>query len=379
MADTPDKDQQSEAPTAKRKADAARDGDVLQSRELAVALVMAAGAGWLAIGGPAFVRACTQLLGQGLQLDPGDLAQFDPMSRLGQMVLPLALPLAGLFGLALVAALAGPAVLGSAGFRPGALGFKPGRLDPLRGLGRIFSLNGLAELGKALAKVALLGGIGWWLVAGELRHFPALAQQDLPAATRLMGEIMVRAVMALVLGMALIAGLDVPIQYVRRQARLRMTRQQVKEEMRQSEGAPELKQAQRQRRHALLSGSARKAVTEAAVILTNPTHFAVALRYRPGQDAAPVVVARGRGEVALAIRELAAAHRVPTLDYPQLARAIYFTSRAGQMVAEDLFLAVATVLAFVFRLDAMLADGTPPPAVTVPPARRFDEHGRPQG
>src|SRR3546814_6034727 len=101
---------------------------------------------------------------------------------------------------------------------------------------------------------------------------------------------------------------------------LMMTKQEVKDEMRQSDGAPELKQQQRQRAHEILSGSARKAVSEATVILTNPTHFSVALRYRPGVDAAPVVVARGRGDVALAIRELARSTSVPMLEYPQLTR-----------------------------------------------------------
>src|SRR3546814_5055170 len=111
-------------------------------------------------------------------------------------------------------------------------------------------------------------------------------------------------------------------------------RSEVKDEMRQSDGAPELKRQQRQRAHEILSGSARKAVSEATVILTNPTHFSVALRYRPGVDAAPVVVARGRGDVALAIRELARSTSVPMLEYPQLTRAIYFTARAGRAITQ---------------------------------------------
>ena len=154
-----------------------------------------------------------------------------------------------------------------------------------------------------------------------------------------------------------------------------MTRQEIKEEMRQTEGAPELKQAIRQKQQSLLTGSARKAVTEANVILTNPTHFAVALRYDPKKDFAPMVVARGRGETALAIRSLAAENNVPILEYPQLARAIYFTARAGQTIAEDLYVAVATILAFVFNIDRARAEGISPPLVEVPSEKHFDENG----
>jgi flagellar biosynthesis protein FlhB len=117
-------------------------------------------------------------------------------------------------------------------------------------------------------------------------------------------------------------------------------------------------------------------MADASVVLTNPTHFAVALRYRPGLDAAPVVVARGRGDVALAIKALAKENIVPTLEYPQLARAIYFTTRTGKTVSEDLYVAVAAILAFVFRLENALANDVVKPVVDVPSAKRFDADGR---
>lgn len=377
MSDAPDKDQQSEAPTQKRRDEAAKEGDVLQSKELGIALVMAAAAGWLVLLGPVFVDACAQSLRQGLSVRAEDIAHFAPGTRLVRLIGPVIWPLFGLFLMALLATIAGPVLLGSAGFRGSAIGFKASRMSPMSGLKRMFGMRGLMELGKALAKTLLLGAIGWWFVSDAMRVFPALAMQDLSGAIRAMGQMLAQAVMALVIGIVLIAGIDVPMQIFQRMARLRMSREQVKQEMRESEGAPELKQAQRQRQHALLAGSARKAVAEASVVLTNPTHFAVALRYRPGIDAAPVVVARGRGEVALAIRELARKDHIPTLEYPQLTRAIYFTSRAGQVISEDLFLAVATILSFVFRLDAAMGGAMPMPQVSVPDGKRFDEHGRP--
>jgi flagellar biosynthetic protein FlhB len=152
----------------------------------------------------------------------------------------------------------------------------------------------------------------------------------------------------------------------------------VKDEAKQTEGSPEVRAQIRRRQQETLQGSARKAITEAAVVLTNPTHFAVALRYRPGFDPAPIVVARGRGATAEAIRELAKESEVPILSYPVLARAIYFTTRSGQLIREDLYIAVATVLAFVFNIETALADGVRQPEIEVPSEARFDEDGNPQ-
>jgi flagellar biosynthesis protein FlhB len=180
-------------------------------------------------------------------------------------------------------------------------------------------------------------------------------------------------------GLALIGVVDAPIQFMRRNVRLRMTLHELKEENKESEGSPETKNMARQRRHEILSGSARKAVAEATVILTNPTHFAVALRYRPGIDAVPTVIARGRGETAQAIKALAHESAVPQLEYPQLTRAIYFTTRAGQPVSADLYLAVATILAFVFNLDRAMAEGIAQPDVVVPRAKSYDAQGKRSG
>jgi flagellar biosynthetic protein FlhB len=155
-----------------------------------------------------------------------------------------------------------------------------------------------------------------------------------------------------------------------------MTKQEVRDEHKESEGSPELKGHIRRKQFEVLNGSTRKAVAEASVILTNPTHFAVALRYRPGQDAAPVVVARGCDAIAAAIRAFADEKGVPVLQYPELARAVYFTSRAGQIVDEGLYMAVATVLAFLFRVENRMASEMDRPFITVPENLRFDADGK---
>ena len=378
MAEGSDKDQKTEQPTAKKLADSAREGDVLMSRELATALMMLAAAGWIVAAGGWFVQSAGDLVRRGLTLTAADVSDFAPAEALMRNGVEILLPLASLFALALGAAVAGPAMLGSMGWRGKALHFKGNRMNPLSGLKRMFGMQGATELGKAIAKVLLLGTIGYWLVKNSLPAIMTMASTDLIAAIGLAGKAIGHAMLTLAGGLVVIALIDVPVQWFQRNKRLMMSKQEIKEEMRQSDGAPELKQAQRQRAHEILSGSARKAVSEATVVLTNPTHFSVALRYRPGTDAAPVVVARGRGDVALSIRELARTADVPMLEYPQLTRAIYFTARAGRVIPEELFVAVATVLAFVFQLERAVADGLSQPAIDVPPSHRFDPEGRRQ-
>ncbi|HEY0597023.1 flagellar type III secretion system protein FlhB [Sphingopyxis sp.] len=378
MAGATEKDQKTEQPTAKKLADSAREGDVLMSRELATALMMLAAAGWMIAAGGWFVQSASDLVRRGLTLTAADVADFAPGEALMRNGVEILLPLASLFALALGAAVAGPALLGSFGWRGKALHFKGNRMSPLSGLKRMFGMQGVTELGKALAKVLLLGTIGYWLVKGSLPAIMTMASTDLMAAIGLAGKEIGHAMLTLAGGLVVIALIDVPVQWFQRNKRLMMSKQEIKEEMRESDGAPELKQAQRQRAHDILSGSARKAVSDATVVLTNPTHFSVALRYRPGVDAAPVVVARGRGDVALSIRELARGASVPILEYPQLTRAIYFTARAGRVIPEELFVAVATVLAFVFQLERAAADGIVQPAVDIPPSHHFDPEGRRQ-
>lgn len=376
VADTPDKDQQTEAPTQKRKDDAVKEGDVLASKELATAVMMIAGTAWIIGLGSWFFSASKTLLRGGLSLDLSDPDHFAPLDALLVPMAHVALPFAGLLLLTLVAAFAAPAMLGSFGFRGKAMTPKGSRINPLAGIKRIFGMQGLIELFKATAKVAVLGYAGYWIIAGEIKSLPGLAAADPAVAVDIIGQKLAFTMALLTAGLALIAFVDVPIQWFQRNRKLRMTKQQMKEEMRQSDGAPELKQAIRARQQEVMMSSARKGMADANVVLTNPTHFAVALRYRPGADAAPIVVARGRGDVALAIKAMAVEKNVVTLEYPQLTRAIYFTTRTGKAVSEDLFIAVAAILAFVFRLETASGQNVPKPFVEVPAAKRFDQDGR---
>ena len=365
--------EKTEAPTAKRKQKAFDDGQVLRSREFATALVVLAGCGWLAIFGPALMAACKGLMITSFSFGSGDVDDFQPMRSLAIAGWQIAPPMIAMFAIATLAAIFSQAGLGALTFNGKLMAPKASRINPASGLKRIFGPQGWVELGKSLLKVILLGTIGYYMLWHVSTQSIGLASSDIERSVGALGSMLTGTLFAMAAGLVVIAGIDLPIQIIQLLQKLRMSKQEIKEEHKESEGNPENKAAQRQRRHDLAKRNMRKAVSEAHVVLTNPTHFAVALRYDRGRDQVPVVVAKGRGVTAQAIRELAAESRVSVLEYPMLARAIYYTSREGQEVRDDLYMAIATVLAFVFGINAQ-AGGTPPP-IAVPESARFDENG----
>lgn len=376
MADGPSGGgEKTETPTAKRLQDSAKKGDVLQSKELGGAMVVFAGAMGFAMLGDLLLDGLAQMVTSGLTIERTDIEHFNPGERTYRHLGKIVLPFLVLFAMTMVAAIATPLLLGSMGFRWTAMKPKGEKLNPLNGLKRMFGTRGLIELAKSLAKVILLGCIGLWVVYENLPYMFALGSQDTRSAIGEFGDLFTIIFMVMATGLFAIAGIDVPAQMFQRGQKLRMTKQEVKDEHKDTEGSPELKMALRRKQQETLSRSARKAVEEATVILTNPTHFSVVLRYRPGMDAVPVVLARGRGATAVAIRELAEEKAVPMLQYPVLTRAIYFTTPVGGVIDQRLYVAVATVLAFLFRLDAQIADELEPPQVDLPEDLRFDSDG----
>jgi len=365
--------EKTEAPTPKRKQKAFDDGQVLRSREFATALVVLAGCGWLAMFGPALMAACKALMITSFSFGSGDVDDFQPMRSLAIAGWQLAPPMIAMFVVTMLAAIFSQAGLGALTFNGKLMAPKASRINPASGLKRIFGPQGWVELGKSLLKVILLGTIGYYMLWHVSTQSIGLASSDIERSVGALGSMLTGTLFAMAAGLVVIAGIDLPIQIIQLLGKLRMSKQEIKDEHKESEGNPENKAAQRQRRYDLATRNMRKAVAEAHVVLTNPTHFAVALRYDRGRDQVPVVVAKGRGVTAQAIRALAAESRVTMLEYPMLARAIYYTSREGQEVRDDLYLAIATVLAFVFGINTQ-AGGTPPP-VAVPETARFDENG----
>ena len=363
------------APTDKRKRDAAKEGDVLRSRELATAAAMLAGVAWLKLAGPWLFGLLTGSLASGLSFDRAAVRDFSPGTLMLSALVTMAPPV-----LVLGVAVGFASVVSQLGFGEGRwLGAnlmpKASRINPLSGLKRMFGVQGLVELGKSLAKAVLLGVIFWVWAHNHLQGLFDLARA--PLSQQLLGgwDALTSLLFALTAGLVGIALIDFPIQFLRRFMRLRMTQQEVRDENKEAEGSPEKKAAIRQRQRQLAMGSMQRVMREAQFVLTNPTHFSVAMVYDPDKAAAPIVLAKGRGEKALAMRELARELEVPLLEYPALARSVYFTTRENQVIREELYAAVAGVVGFVMALKR--GDTRALPRIDVPLELRFDADGRP--
>jgi len=372
MSETPG--EKTYAPTEKRLRDAANKGDVLRSKDLGTAVVMLVGAAWLAFGGPWLLGDISSLLRESFQFDQGELVDFRP-GRLMMQGLAATLPPILALALPVIAVtLASQLAFGRGRFVAKNLEFKHTRINPMSGLKRMFGPNGLIEMGKGILKVILLGGIAglWWYASYE--SLLGLGRGNLAAQLTVAWSSIISLFVALCGGLLVIAAVDLPIQWVRRNKKLKMSHQEMKDENKEAEGSPEAKGARRQRQRDIAAGSVAGAMREAQFVITNPTHFAVALTYDPEKAAAPIVLAKGRGDKALAMKELAREYGLPTLEYPQLARSVYFTSRERQVICEDLYGAIAAVLAYVLSLKR--GELPPLPAIEVPVAVRFDAGGR---
>jgi len=363
------------APTEKRKRDAAQKGDVLRSRDLATAVAMLAGAAWLKFAGPWLLENLVGVLDAGLSFDRAAITDFAP-GRLGAGMALAVLPPVLLLGVAVMAAsLASQLGFGEGRWLASNLAPKASRINPFSGLKRMFGLQGLIELGKSLVKAGLLGIICWIWARAHLPDLLDLGRAPLSAQLHTGWEALTGLLFALSFGLVIIAGIDFPIQFVRRFLRLRMSQQEVRDEHKETEGSPEKKAAIRGRQRQLAMGSLQKAMREAQFVITNPTHFSVALLYDPDRAGAPIVLAKGRGEKALAMRELARELEVPLLEYPALARSVYFTTRENQVIREELYAAVAGVLGFVMALKR--GESRALPQIVVPLELRYDPDGRP--
>jgi flagellar biosynthetic protein FlhB len=364
------------APTAKRKRTAIEGGDVLRSRELTIATGTLVGVTWLIVAGPWVMRGLTKAMRLGFVWDHDTLERFDPGALL-IAALGAALPPVLVLGLGVLAAsLFVQLGLGDGAFVAGNLAPKASRLSPAKGLSRMFGVQGLIEIGKGLAKLTLLGTLTFVWFRSRIPALVGLGASNLHTQLGFAWHALTMLLVYLSVGLVMIALSDFPIQWVRRQTRLRMSHQEIRDENKETEGNPQAKQAQRRRQRAVAKGSVRRAVKEAHFVITNPTHFAVAMSYDPDIAPAPIVLGKGRGETAMAMRELAAEFGVPMLEYPALARSVYYTTRENQVIREELYVAVAAVLAFVMSLKR--GESPPAPRVDVPISVRFDTEGNPE-
>jgi flagellar biosynthetic protein FlhB len=361
-----DSQERTESPTPKRLEDARKKGQVPRSIDLGAAAVTLAATGALFMFGASAAEGLMRMLVDGLQVRGSELAQDDVMLRqLGDSGSLALLAIVPLFAAMFVAAVASPALIGGWTFSSEALSFKPERLDPVRGIGRMFSVRSVVELLKSIAKFALIAGIAVLVIRSQLAEIGALATQSVGPAIVEAGRITLYALLSMAAGLGIIAAIDAPFQLWQHTKELRMSMQEIREEMKESEGSPETRSRIRQMQQTLARRRMLQDVPKANVVITNPTHYAVALRYDEKQDLAPVVLAKGSDEIAARIREIAREHGVPMVSAPPLARAIFRHVDIGRQIPHALFVAVAQVLTYVWQLKVARRQGQPPPP---PPA-----------
>ncbi|MCE3605652.1 flagellar type III secretion system protein FlhB [Massilia sp. P8910] len=376
MSDESDAEK-TESASAKRLEQAREEGDVPRSRELATFTVLMTAGSMLWFFGAGIVRQLNATMVSGLAMSREQI--FDPNAMILRVASDIAqvmlacLPLAAAV---MLVALASPLLIG--GWLFSSKSFLPNfnKLNPIRGLSNMVSTNALVELLKAVAKTIVVGTVAWMVVMSQRDAVIALAVEPLRSGSAHMVNLIGSAFLSIVGGLGIVAAIDGPYQIWHYANKLKMTRQEMIQESKESDGNPQIKGKIRQMQREMSQRRMMADVPTADVVVTNPTHYAVALKYGDGQRGAPRVVAKGSDEVAARIRELAKENNVAMLEAPALARALHKHTEIGDEIPEALYSAVAEVLAYVFQLRAYKKDGGTypdrPTRLRVPP--ELDPH-----
>jgi len=351
MSDDSDAEKTEDA--SPRKIEKAReDGDVPRSRELATfTVLMTAGACLWAFGGMLVGRLATSLK-SGLTLDREQI--FNPnilLERILNDIVSVMLACLPIAGAVMLIALISPMLIGGWLFSSKAFMPNFGKLNPIKGIGNMFSKNALVELLKAIIKTIVIGVVAWIVVSGQKEAMLGLAVEPLNESSAHVGDMIGRSFLFITGALGVIALIDGPYQLWHWKDKLKMTRQEMIQESKESDGNPQIKGKIRQMQREMARGRMMQNVPTADVIVTNPTHYAVALKYADGKGA-PRVVAKGVDDVAAKIREMGAENKVPMLEAPALARALFKHTEIDEEIPEKLYSAVAEVLAYVYQLRA---------------------------
>jgi flagellar biosynthetic protein FlhB len=365
--------ERTEPASAKRLEQAREEGDVPRSRELATFTVLMTAGGGLYFTGAGLVKQLNATMVSGLALGRDQI--FDPSAlliRIGADIVQVMLACLPLAVAIMVVALMSPLLIG--GWLFSSKAFTPNfmKLNPIQGLSNMVSTNALVELLKAIVKTVVVGTVAWMVVLSQKEAVLSLAMQPLKQSSAHLADLLGVAFLIIVGALGLVALIDAPYQMWHYANKLKMTRQEVIQESKESDGNPQIKGKIRQMQREIAQRRMMADVPTADVVVTNPTHFAVALKYKDGQKGAPRVVAKGTDEVAAKIRELAKEHKVAMLEAPPLARALHKHTEIGDEIPEALYSAVAEVLAYVYQLRAYsrgAADKYPdrPSRLAVPP------------
>jgi flagellar biosynthetic protein FlhB len=371
-------DQEKTEPASPRRLEQAREeGDIPRSREIATCTVLLAAGVGLLMTGEKLVHQLNRMLASGMSFDRSEAFDFDRLlMRLGADLINVLIAFAPLAGLLLIVTLVSPILIGGWLFSGKALMPNFGRLNPINGLGNMISARAGVELIKAILKAILVGGVSWMVVSSQIETMLALTVEPFNSGSAHVANLILTGFITIVCSLAVIALIDGPYQLWHYANKLKMTREELRQEAKESDGNPQIKAKIRQLQREMAQRRMMTEVPTADVVVTNPTHYAVALKYADGKMRAPKVVAKGADEVAAKIRELAAEHKVPLLEAPPLARALYTHTELGDEIPEGLYTAVAEVLAYVFQLRTFGKHGgvrpQEPADLEVPP--QLDPH-----
>ncbi|MDR6928142.1 flagellar biosynthesis protein FlhB [Pseudomonas sp. BE134] len=378
MAESESGQDKTEDPTEKRKKDSRDKGEIARSKELNTLAIMLAGAGALLIFGGALAQEMMELMRMNFTLsrevimDQRNMGSF--LLHSGQIALVAIQPVMITL---LLAALIGPISLGGWLFAAGSMAPKFSRMNPGAGLKRMFSTKALVELLKALAKFLIVLFVALAVLSADIDDLLRIAHEPLEMAIIHSLQVVGWSALWMACGLMIIAAVDVPVQLWESHKKLLMTKQEVRDEHKDQEGRPEVKQRIRQLQREMSQRRMMAAIPEADVVITNPTHYAVALKYDPDKGSAPVLLAKGNDFLALKIREIAVANDVLLLESPALARSIYYSTELEQEIPGGLYLAVAQVLAYVYQVRQHRAGKGKPPEplkddLPIPPDLRRD-------
>jgi len=351
MAENEDGQERSEEATPKRKREAREKGQIARSKELGTVMgLLVASVVFIGMGGD-LLSGMMDLLKHGFTISRNDV--FDPsaMTRtLGSLIFEALWLFMPFFLLMMLTGIVAAVALGGWSFSAQAMQFKWEKLDPIKGMGKLFAWRGIVEMLKGLAKFVLVGSIALVILDVQGGQFLGLGQESLSAGLAHAGDLLTWALLFLSAVLLVVAAIDVPFQLWDHNRQLKMTHQEVKEEHKQTEGSPEVKGRQRRLQMDMAQQRMMEEVPKADVVVTNPTHYAVALRYSATEMGAPIVVAKGTELVASRIRDIAGDNDVPVLSAPPLARALYFSTELNEAIPEGLYRAVAQILAYVYQL-----------------------------
>ncbi|GAB1258074.1 flagellar biosynthesis protein FlhB [Aurantivibrio plasticivorans] len=378
MAEEQDSSQEkTEEPTPKRLQKSREEGQTARSRELTTFAILVGGTVGLLVFGPAMAQSLMRVMSISFSFEREDI--YDPAAMTSKLVVAFADALWGLAPLFLVltvVSILGPIALGGWLVSTKAMAPKFNRMNPGAGLKRMFSMKSLMELFKALAKVVLVLSVAILILMNRQAEMIGLADESLRPAIIHSLEISVWAAIILASVTLAVAAIDVPFQIWDHSQKLKMSRQDIKDEMKDSEGKPEVKSRIRQLQREMSNRRMMSSVPEADVVITNPTHYSVAIKYDPDSMDTPILLAKGVDVIAMKIREIANVNDIEIIESPQLARSIYHTTELEAEIPAGLYVAVAQVLAYVFQLrNFRRGQGQKPMYprnITVPPDLRYD-------